>query len=242
MIGGESILCIIPARGGSKRIPRKNLMILEGRPLIAYTIEAGLHSRHIDELLVSTDDLEIANVSRAYGLSVPFMRPSELSQDESSTFGVIQHAIEYYRGHEKKEFTYVMLLQPTSPLRDATEIDKAVEFLMQRRADAVVSVCEVEHSPLWVNTLPEDLSMAGFLRAEVQNRRSQDLEKYYRLNGAVYICRIERLLQERTFFIKDKIFAYVMSQEKSVDVDTMLDLKLCEILLKERIMAAHGQD
>lgn len=239
MIGSEKILGIIPARGGSKRLPRKNLVSLAGRPLISYTIEAGLQSRYVDELLVSTDDCEIADVSLAYGVKVPFLRPPELARDESNTFDVIQHAVEYYKNSEKKEFDYVMLLQPTSPLRNSTDIDTAVELLMQKRADAVVSVCEVEHSPLWANTLPADLSMAGFLRSDVQNKRSQDLGKYYRLNGAVYICKTQRLLQEKTFFLKDNIFAYVMSQEKSVDVDTVIDLKLCEILLKESLMSVH---
>jgi len=241
MIQGKTVLGIVPARGGSKRIPRKNLVELAGKPLIAYTIEAGLRSRFIDTVVVSTDDREIADVSRSLGAQVPFLRPAELALDESSTFDAVQHAVDYYK-QIGKEFGYIVLLQATSPLRDSGDIDNAVELLLHKQADAVISVCEVEHNPLWANKLPEDLSMNGFLTEAVKNKRSQDLAKYYRLNGAIYICAIERLLQEKSFSIKENIFAYIMPLEKSVDIDTMLDLKLCEILLKEDSKALHAQD
>jgi len=242
MIEEKTVLGIIPARGGSKRIPRKNLIKLAHKPLIAYTIEAGLHSPYIDTLVVSTDDREIADVAITHNAQVPFLRPIELARDESCTFEAIRHSIEYYRDIEKREFDFVVLLQPTSPLRDSSDINEALEFLIYKRADAVISVCEVEHSPLWTNTLPVDLSMAGFLRADVKNLHSQDLRRYYRLNGAIYICNTRRLLAEKSFFIMDNVYAYIMPKEKSVDVDTMLDLKLCEILLKEGMRATHDQD
>ena len=237
MLDGKKVLGIIPARGGSKRLPRKNLLILEGRPLIAHTIEAGLLSHYIDELVVSTDDLEIADIAKSYGAQVPFIRPAALSRDESGSFEVIQYTIEYYKNSENREFDYIVYLQPTSPLRDKTEIDNAMLFMLNKNADAIVSVCEVEHTPLWCNKLPDNLSMEGFLMDHVKYKRSQDLDRYYRLNGAIYIINISRLLVEKTFFIKNNIFAYIMPQEKSVDIDTALDMKLCAVLMQERMSA-----
>lgn len=234
MLQGKEVLGIIPARGGSKRLPRKNLLPLAGRPLIAHTIEAGLRSPYIDELVVSTDDPEIAEIARSLGAQVPFLRPAELARDTSGNFELIEHALFFYRQSQHREFSHVVYLQPTSPLRDSGEIDRAVQLLKERQADAVISVSEPDHSPLWCNTLPGDLSMKGFLREDVKYQRSQDLERYYRLNGAIYLISTARLLAERTFFISDNIYAHVMPPEKSVDVDTLIDLKLCEILLQNR--------
>ena len=233
MIDGKRVLGLIPARGGSKRLPRKNLSPLRGRPLIAYTIEAGLASPFLDELLVSTDDAEIAEVARSYGAKAPFLRPAALALDHSGTFEVIQHALEYCRGRQQ-HFDYLVYLQPTSPLREAEDINEALRLLRQKEADAVISVAQPDHTPLWCNTLPESLSMTGFLREEVKNKRSQDLESYYRLNGAIYIIDIARLQAEKTFFLEEKIFAYIMPPERSVDIDSALDLKLCELLLAEK--------
>lgn len=231
------VLGIIPARGGSKRLPRKNLLPLAGKPLISYTIQAGLQSHCIDELMVSTDDSEIARVSIEYGANVPFMRSSALAQDDTSTFEVVRNVIDYYKNEKSWLFEFIVLLQPTSPLRDAVEIEFAMELLHKNKADAVISVSEPDHTPLWCNTLPNNLSMKGFLRDDVKFKRSQELDRYYRVNGAVYIINVSRLLAEQTFFIKNNIFAHIMPQEKSVDIDTGLDLKLCELLIQERMDA-----
>lgn len=231
----KNVLGIIPARGGSKRLPRKNLLPLAGKPLISYTIIAGLQSHCIDELMVSTDDNEIARVSVEFGAKVPFIRPSDLAQDYTSTFAVVQHAIDYYKKEEGKLFEYVVLLQPTSPLRDWVEIDNAMLLMQRNSTDAVISVSEPDHTPLWCNTLPDDLSMEGFLRDDVKFKRSQELDRYYRLNGAIYICKTSRLLEEKSFFLKNRIYAYIMNQEKSIDIDTRLDLMLCEILVAEKM-------
>ena len=123
-----------------------------------------------------------------------------------------------------------MLLQPTSPLRTAQHIDEAIEILFERSADAVVSVCEVDHSPLWSNTLPNNDNMSNFIRDDVLNKRSQDLEVYYRLNGAIYICDINRLLQEERFLLKENIFAYKMDKSVSIDIDEEIDLKIAQAL------------
>lgn len=231
MIEGKTVLAVIPARGGSKRLPRKNCMLLHEKPLIVYSIEAARRSSYIDEVVVSTDDEEIANIASQAGASVPFLRPAELSTDEASSVDVVVHALKYYQEQERKFFDYVVLLQPTSPLRTASHIDQAFELLKGKNAEAVVSVCETEHSPLWANQLPTNGSMKGFIPKDVLGKRSQDLPKYYRLNGAIYICDRQRFLQDRTFLFEDSIFAYKMQQMESVDIDTNLDLVVCESLL-----------
>jgi len=224
----KSFLAIIPARGGSKRLPRKNILNLNGKPLIKYSIEAGLKSQYIDKVVVSSDAEEILNISKKHG-ALSIKRPDELASDSATTFDVIKHTI-----NNTDKYDYVVLLQPTSPLRDEKHIDKAIELLHNKNADAVVSVCEMDHSPLWSNTLDDSLSMSGFLRDEVLNKRSQDLEKYYRLNGAIYICKTDKLLEEESFFLKKNIFAYKMDRESSVDIDEEIDFKIAEIIEKSK--------
>ncbi len=228
----KTFLGVIAARGGSKRLPRKNILDLAGKPLIGWTIEAALKSKYIDEVVVSTEDSEISEISKNFGAEVPFMRPKELSIDNTPSTQVVIHAVNYYVNEQKKEFDYVVLLQPTSPLREAHDIDKAIEFLYSKEADAVVSVCEAEHPPLWSNTLPENLSMKNFLRDDLKSKVSQDLPTYYHINGAIYICKTERLLKESTYFLKDNIFAFLMEAEKSVDIDSLIDFKLAEALIQ----------
>ncbi len=223
MYKNRTFLAIIPARGGSKRLPRKNLLDLNGKPLIAYSIEVGLDSRYIDKVVVTSDDREILDISNQFGADT-IKRPDFLATDTATTFDTIKHAIE-----NMDRYDYVVLLQPTSPLRVVEDIDNAIEMLDKKDADAIVSVCEMEHSPLWSNSLDSTLSMEGFLRDEVLNRRSQDLETYYRLNGAIYICRTDRLLKEKSFFLKDKIFAYIMTRERSIDIDEEIDFKIASV-------------
>jgi len=228
MLNDKTFLAIIPARGGSKRLPRKNILNLAGKPLIAWSIEAGLTSKYIDNTVVSSDDNEILSISNQYG-AITIKRPDELANDTATTFDAIKHTIDNI-----KPYDYVVLLQPTSPLRNAQHIDEAIELLITKNADAVISVCEMNHSPLWSNTLPDNGNMNNFLRDEIKNRRSQDLEKYYRLNGAIYICNTAKLLEEKTFFINDNIFAYVMDRKNSIDIDEEIDLKIANLLMSEK--------
>ena len=227
MYKNKTFLAIIPARGGSKRLPRKNVLDLNGKPLIAYSIEAGLDSSYIDKVVVTSDDDEILTISKKYG-AVTINRPNELASDIATTFDAIKHAVD-----NCEKYDYIVLLQPTSPLRNEKHIDEAVELLESKKSNAVVSVCEMEHSPLWSNTLDESLSMAGFLKDEALNKRSQDLEKYYRLNGAIYICKTEKLLEEKSFFLKENIYAYVMDRENSIDIDEEIDFKIAEVILNK---------
>ena len=227
MYKNKTFLAIIPARGGSKRLPCKNILGLNGKPLIAYSIESGLNSKYIDKVVVSSDDDEILTISKRYG-AVTINRPDELASDIATTFDAIKHTVDNY-----EKYDYIVLLQATSPLRDEKHIDEAIELLELKKADAVVSVCKMDHSPLWSNTLDESLSMVGFLKDEVLKKRSQDLEKYYRLNGAIYICKTEKLLEEKSFFLKENIFSYVMDRKSSVDIDEEIDFKIAEVILNK---------
>lgn len=224
MYNGETFLAIIPARGGSKRLPRKNILDLAGKPLISWSIEAALKSKFIDMAIVSSDDDEIISVAKKFGAET-IKRPIELASDTAASFDAIKHTIV-----NVEPYDYIILLQPTSPLRDEKHIDEAIEQLMKKNSDAVVSVCEMDHSPLWSNTLPENESMSNFLRDEMKNKRSQDLEKYYRINGAIYICKSDILLKEKSFFLKDNIFAYIMDRKSSIDIDEEIDFKIAEII------------
>lgn len=225
MYKNKTFLAIIPARGGSKRLPRKNVLDLARKPLIVWSIKAGLKSKYIDKVIVSSDDDEILRISKIYGADT-IQRPDELAGDTSTTFDAIKHVID-----NCEKYDYIVLLQPTSPLRNEKHVDDAIELLEDKNADAVVSVCEMDHSPLWSNTLDESLSMIGFLKDEVLNTRSQDLEKYYRLNGAIYICKTDKLLEEKSFFLKDNIFAYKMNRESSIDIDEEIDFKIAQVLM-----------
>jgi len=225
MHNGKSFLAIIPARGGSKRLPRKNILDLSGKPLILWTIEAALKSSYIDDIIVSSDDDEILSISEQNGIDL-IKRPDDLASDTTTTFDVVKHVMD-----NRKKYNYIVLLQPTSPLRNETHIDAAIVLLAQKKADAIISVCKMEHSPLWSNKLPTNGSMSGFLQKEILNKRSQDLDQYYRLNGAIYICDWNALKKERSFFIKEKIYSYIMETKYSIDIDDDDDFKLAQLTL-----------
>lgn len=223
----KTFLAIIPARGGSKRLPRKNVLKLAGKPLLAWSIDAALKSKYIDKVVVTSDDREILDISEKFGAEI-IIRPDELASDTATSFDAIKHVVE-----NKDYFDFIILLQPTSPLRKTKQIDEAVELLEKKKADAVVSVCEMDHSPLWSNTLPESGNMDLFVDAKIKNKRSQDLEKYYRLNGAIYICNTDKLIGEKSFFLSNNIYAYKMDRIRSIDIDEKIDFKFAEILINE---------
>lgn len=223
----KNFLAIIPARGGSKRLPQKNMLDLAGKPLFVWSIEAGFNCKYIDKVIVTSDDEKILSISKQCGAEI-IKRPEELATDTATTFDAIKHTIENLERYE-----FIVLLQPTSPLRNEKHINEAIELLHVKNADAIISVCRSEHSPLWCNTLPEDKSMSHFMQDEIKNKRSQDLGEYYRLNGAIYICRTEKLLSEKTFFIKDNIFAYEMDRASSIDIDEEMDFKIANMIMRE---------
>jgi CMP-N-acetylneuraminic acid synthetase len=227
----NSYLAIIPARKGSKRLPGKNLLNISGKPLIAWTIEAARQSGVFDRIMVSTDDNEIARVAEKYGAEVPCLRPPELSGDEATTADVIEYCLKKMNVPDQDYFSHLACLQPTSPLRSADDIRLAVEMLEGKNADAVISVCRNEHSPLWSNTLPPDFNMSNFLEKNIQKTPSQKLPDYYRLNGAIYLCDVKRFLEEKSLFLPDNIYAYIMSRKSSIDIDDDIDFELASIYL-----------
>ncbi len=222
----ENILCIIPARGGSKRLPNKNILEIAGKPLIAHTIEAALQSKIIDKVIVSTDDKEIARVSKKYNAEVPFIRPDELSTDSATSINVIIHSLDYFKA-QGTYFDYVILLQPTSPLRSSDDIGKAFE-LISDKTSAVVSVCKSEHPPSWMYTLSNE----SYINKNAEEENTNTPATFYRLNGAIYISKTNDLYKNKSF-IGSKTKAFIMPAEKSIDIDTRIDFELCKILLNE---------
>lgn len=225
------MLAVIPARGGSKGVPGKNIRDLNGKPLIAYTIEAAVVSDIFDTIIVSTDSQEIANVAVSYGVEVPFIRPDELAGDTISSDDVIRHALAYYDELGVKH-TEVCKLQPTSPLRNARHLKEAYKLFRDRQADFVVSVCECEHSPLWAGIIDSDLRLDNFITEEAKRACRQDLPTYYRLNGAIYMGKVEPFLHNKSFLGRNSI-AYIMNQEESIDIDNEMDFKLAEALIRD---------
>lgn len=225
-------LAIIPARSGSKGLRDKNIKLLSGKPLLAYSIEAAKVSGLFDEIMVSTDSEAYAQLAVEWGASVPFLRSEALSDDLASSWDVVKDVIESYR-KSGVEFDTVTLLQPTSPLRTAHDILKGFELMNEMDANVVVAVCEVDHSPLWANTLPEDFSMEQFLRPEIVGMPRQSIPTYYRINGALYIVKIDYLIKALNIYA-EKSFAVVMSKESSVDIDDQLDFTIAEVLIHAR--------
>jgi len=222
----KKYLAVILARGGSKRLLKKNLKNLNGKPLVAHTILSALKCKYLDEIIVSSDDKEILKVSKKYGANT-IERPKYLANDKAKSFDALKHVIE-----NTSTFDYVILLQPTSPLRNEKHINNAINLLEIKNADAIISVCKTEHNPFWSNILPKNGSMKNFLNKDILNKRSQDFKNYHRLNGAIYICKINCFLKEKSFFLKNNIYAFEMLKEESIDIDTEFDFKIAKALLK----------
>lgn len=219
---------LIPARGGSKGIPRKNIKLIAGKPLIAWTIEAALRSSLLRAVVVSTDDPEIADVAKRAGAQVPFMRPAELAQDQTPGIDPVLHALD-----QLPQFDSVLLLQPTSPLRTTDDVDACLQLALARSAPSVVSVSEVNTHPYWTYHLSEDQTLRRFYDAEPVARR-QDLPPAFALNGALYFSEVS-WLRSNGSFVGAETLAYVMARERSVDLDTPFDWKFAELLLKDSL-------
>lgn len=223
---------LITARGGSKGIPHKNVCPLAGKPLIAWTIEAALQARRLDRVIVSTDDEEIAKVSREWGADVPFMRPAELARDDSPHLEVIRHALGWLAAESEAELDYLMLLQPTSPLRTSADIDSAIALGEEKNADAVVSVCLTHEHPFLSKQVTPDGRLLDFVEKPQGYLARQSLPPAYSLNGAIYMVR-RSLLLERDDWYTDRTFAYIMPPERSLDIDTPWDLRLVDLILRD---------
>ncbi len=231
-------LALIPARSGSKGIPRKNIRLLGGKPLIAWSIEAALASTYIDSVIVSTDDTEIADIGRQYGAEIPFMRPPELALDTTPGMDPVLHAIDLL-----PDFDHVLLLQPTSPLRTTDDINRCIQLAIQYEASSVVSVCEPANSPYWMYRLNKNSRLNPLFDSvnadnadntvnTINTTRRQELPPVYTLNGALYFANCAWLRKSKTFVTNDTV-GFIMPREKSIDIDVPMDWKLAELMLAE---------
>lgn len=224
-------LAVITARSGSKGLKDKNIKLLKGKPLMAYTIEAALQSGVFDEVYVSTDSEKYAGIAREYGANVPFMRGTENASDTASSWDTVAEALGQYEKNGKT-FDTVCLLQPTSPLRTSEDIQKGYELFEEKNARAVLAVTEVDHSPLWCGTLSENRDLYQFISKETLSTPRQQLPVYYRVNGALYILRTEEVCTKPALYERD-CYAYIMPKERSVDIDDELDFRLAEYIMQQ---------
>lgn len=230
------ILGLIPARGGSKSIPQKNIALLNGKPLLAYTCEAALGSKMLDRVILSTDDKEIADVGKKYGAEVPFLRPLEFAQDSSGMREVIIHALDFLEKSEHSVPEIIVLLQPTSPLRTAQHIDAAIELLQKSGADCVVSVAEVPHQFTPASLMKLEHECLKSYQESAPLLRRQDKPKMYARNGpAVLALRRDSFLKHQNFYEGD-VHPFVMSPEESIDIDTPFDFELAEYFLQKKAL------
>lgn len=216
----KKVLGLIVARGGSKTLPRKNLLFAGGKPLIAWTILAALESKIFDEVIVSSDDDEIMETAKEWGCTVPFRRPDELASDTASSIDVVFHAID-----NLPEFEHVALLQPTSPLRSASDIKSSFLLLKSTGAPSCVSVCEVDQTPYWMFQIDKRKRLRSLYKKFPTATCRQNLPPSYFLNGAIYIAKVDWLKQTKTFLTPETV-AFIMEKKHSIDIDTREDFEL----------------
>lgn len=227
MYKDKKILAIIPARGGSKGIKNKNIVDLCNRPLISYSIIAALESKYIDKVVVSTDSEEIAEVARNYDAEVPFLRPKELASDTAKTIDAVMHCIETLE-EMGQTYDYLVLLQPTQPLRQAYHIDGAIELLMDKDEASLISVRKVIDHPILIRTIDEAGNGVNLMNQSSTQRR-QDFKQYYKVNGSIYINKIDRLTYETS--LNDNKVCYIMEDQYDIDIDEHFDLSIAELKL-----------
>lgn len=221
------ILAIIPARGGSKGVPRKNIRLLSGKPLIVYSIEAALESKYIDKVAVSTEDEEIAEISKDYDTEI-IERPEELARDNTASLPVFKHVISFLENNKNYKPDIIVVLQPTSPLRRVSDINKCIEELIDEKCDSVITLKKVEHPPQWMVQIDKHGKVQNFLKLNSINRR-QDAANVYIPNGAVYVTWRDVIMKHNTIRGADTR-AVIMPQERSIDIDTELDFLIAESL------------
>lgn len=229
-----SRIAIIPARSGSKGLKDKNIKELNGKPLIAYSIEAAVESQMFDKVFVSTDSQEYADIAKKYGADASFLRSKENSSDVAGSWDVIREVIDVLKTKDE-EYDEIMMLQATSPLRTATDIISAIDLLHEKKANAVVSLTECDHSPIWCNTLPNDGLMDNFDRQEYKDLPRQMLPTYYRYNGALYLVTNKELYNVE-HMLEHGCYAYIMPRERSIDIDTTLDFLIAETIMKAGVL------
>jgi CMP-N,N'-diacetyllegionaminic acid synthase len=237
MYKGKKILGLIPARGGSKGLPGKNIKPLCGKPLIAWAIEQGLASKYLDKVIVSTDDEEIAKVSRSFGAEVPFMRPGELATDAAKTIDVVVHALEFLKQRGGLEFDYLALLEPTSPLRKNGDIDKSIAKLIDngKNVDCLVSLGKIslEH-PEITKSLDINGYVKPFFEQEVTATRRQDYSSAYFPYGVIYLSKVETLFSSKTFY-QERTLPFLIERWQNYEVDDIYDFMVIETILKQKM-------
>ena len=227
-------IAIIPARSGSKGLPDKNIRLVNGKPLIAYTIEAALQSGCFDTVHVSTDSEKYAEIAREYGADEPFLRSPELASDTASSWDAVREVLAKYSALGKT-FDTMMLMQPTSPLRTAQDVKDAYALMHEKNAKSVIAVCEVDHSPLWCDMIPDSGNMKGFGRKDIAWVTRQELRPFYRVNGSMYLLSVDGVsipADDRIY--EDDCYALFMDRKKSVDIDSEDDLAMVEFLISRR--------
>ena len=230
MIDGKKVLGLVPARGGSKRLPRKNILPFNGIPLIAWTIRAGLGSRCLDKVVVSSEDKEIQSVAVEHSADLVIDRPSELSSDSAGSVEVALHSLDYC-ANQGEEFDYLVLMQPTSPLRKSWHIDDALSLIKEKDARAVVGMCETEHPVNWMGKIDQTHSMDRFFEERlVDGKKIDDERPDYQINGAIYVIEVSELRDKKTFFPRRGTYAYIMSRDESIDIDTKYQFTLAEFV------------
>ncbi len=235
VIENHKVLAIIPARGGSKGIPNKNIVMLNENPLIYYSITSALKSRYIDILIVSTDDSQIADIAKSFGASVPFIRPVQFAKDDTPDFPVFLHAIQEM---EKLDFfpNLVLNLRPTAPFRSTTTIDKALELFVEKTPDSIRSMSKVKKHPYWMYKI-NNLGVHPFIEGKSMKEypRRQLLPELYYLDGVIDIMRRDIIIREKNLY-GEKIVAYLTPEIESIDIDDMNDLNYARYLLNEDII------
>jgi CMP-N,N'-diacetyllegionaminic acid synthase len=236
MINGRKVIAIIPARSGSKGLPGKNTKDLCGKPLLAWSIESALESDYIDTIVVSTNSPDIMKVGLDFGAEVPFLRPEELATDEALTFDVIKHSLEYYKTRFEEDFFYTVLLEPTSPLRSAEDIDRAMLELTQNPcATSIVGISRTEsQNPSFLVKISEGGIINKFDGLELVFKRRQDIEDVYFLEGSVYISETEALLNNRGFY-HNQTSGCIFPKWKSLEIDDADDFIMVEALMRKKI-------
>ena len=225
------MIAIIPARGGSKGVPKKNIKLIDGKPLIYYTIKAAKESKAVSRIIVSTDCLEIASVAKELGAEVPFLRPEYLATDTSKAIDAYLYTIEKINNDEHRNINEFMVLLPTSPLRTSEDIDLAVKIFKDKNADTVISVVEATHPPTWYKKISDNGVLVDFFEGAENSLNRQEAQKTYLPNGAIYIFNYNKLKENNSYY-NDKTFPYIMSDENSIDIDTRLDFKLAEMIIR----------
>jgi CMP-N,N'-diacetyllegionaminic acid synthase len=224
------MIAIIPARGGSKGLPGKNIKELYGKPLIAYTIEAALNSKVISRVILSTDDEDIARIGKEYGAELPFMRPKNLASDNAKAIDVYLNTLNGLEKTEGKDIDEFIVLQPTSPLRTAKDIDQAYKLFKEKRADSVISFCRELQPISWHKYVDESGCLIPIFKNTIRNR--QEEKPSYFPNGAIYIFK-KWLIEKRKYYSKNT-FAYIMPRTRSVDIDSLEDFQYAEFLMKNK--------